>query len=159
MGYKNRVLRGKDMVNMDRAFGYACDKYYHVIYDRDRCGYEQRVEGLLLNYASGNVVLLSDKGMYHIKYQDIVFMRPIEPHIDRLSKEFQELLGSFKENDNKPIEAYMHDWAEAYFKGAGDFMEYLMSYARSGKPLYESEMKDILIEFCKKFGKLNEINI
>ena len=58
------------MKNMDKAFGYACDKYYHVIYDRDHYGYEQRVEGLLLNYANGNIVLLSDKGMYHIKYKD-----------------------------------------------------------------------------------------
>lgn len=87
--------------NMMRAFSYACDKYYSVIYDRERCGYEQRVEGLLLNYASGNVVLLSDKGMYHIKNKDIVFMRPIEPRLDKLSEEFKKLLESFKKDDNK----------------------------------------------------------
>lgn len=88
------------MLNMDKAFGYACDKYYLVIYDRGHCGHEQRIEGLLLNYASGNVVLLADKGMYHIKYKDIVFMKPIEPPVDKLSEEFKELLKSFKE-DNK----------------------------------------------------------
>lgn len=86
---------------MDKAFEYACDKYYYVIYDRDRCGYEQRVEGLLLNYASGNVVLLSDKGMYHIKYKDIVFMKPIEPPVDKFSDEFKELLKSFKEDNEQ----------------------------------------------------------
>lgn len=80
------------MKDMFKAFDYACDKYYSVIYDRERCGYEQRVEGLLLNYASGNVVLLSDKGIYHIKNKDIVFMRPIEPRMDKLSKEFKDLL-------------------------------------------------------------------
>lgn len=146
------------MKNMDKAFKYACDKYYHVIYDRDHYGYEQRAEGLLLNYASGNIVLLSDKGMYHIKYKDVIFMKPIEPPMNKLSEEFKEVLESFKENDNNPIATAMHDCAEAYFKGAGDFMEYLMAYARSGEPLYESKMKDILIEFCKQFGELNEIN-
>lgn len=93
------------MKNMDKAFGYACDKYYHVIYDRDHYGHEQRVEGLLLNYASGNIVLLSDKGMYHIKYKDVVFMKPIEPSMNKLSEEFKEVLESFKENNKNPIAA------------------------------------------------------
>lgn len=87
--------------NIDRAFKYACDKYYSVIYDRGHCGYEQRAEGLLLNYASGNIVLLSDKGMYHIKYNDVIFMRPIEPRMDKLSEEFKEILESFKKDSNK----------------------------------------------------------
>lgn len=86
--------------NMAKAFGYACDKYYSVIYDRGHCGYEQRVEGLLLNYASGDIILLSDKGMYHIKNRDIVFMGPIKPRIDKLSEEFKEVLESFKKDDN-----------------------------------------------------------
>lgn len=89
------------MLNMDKIFGYACDKYYLVIYDREHCGYEQKVEGLLLNYVSGNVVLLADKGMYHIKYRDIVFMKPIEPPVDKLSEEFKEILKSFKENNEQ----------------------------------------------------------
>ena len=146
------------MKNMDKAFGYACDKYYHVIYDRDHYGCEQRVEGLLLNYAGGNIVLLSDKGMYHIKYKDVVFMKPIEPPMNKLSEEFKDVLESFKESDKNPIATAMHDWMAAYVKGAGDFMEYLLAYTRSGKPLYESEMKNILIEFCKQFGEINEIN-
>lgn len=82
--------------NIFKAFGYACDKYYIVVYDRDYGGYEKRVHGLLLNYTSGNIVLLSDKGIYHIKNKDIVFMRPIEPPMNELSKEFKEVLESFK---------------------------------------------------------------
>ena len=87
--------------NLDKAFRYACDKYYSVIYDRDRCGYEQRAEGLLLNYAGGDVVLLSDKGIYHIKHRDIVFMRPVEPRMDKLSSEFKELVESFKKDSKQ----------------------------------------------------------
>ena len=86
--------------NMFKAFDYACGKYYSVVYDRGRGGYEQRVQGLLLNYASGDVVLLSDKGMYHLKYKDIIFMKPIEPPIDKLGEEFKEVLESFKKDNN-----------------------------------------------------------
>ena len=86
--------------NMFKAFDYACSKYYIVVYDRDHGGYEKRVHGLLLNYASGNLVLLSDKGMYHLKYKDIIFMRPIEPPMDELSEEFKEVLESFKKDNN-----------------------------------------------------------
>lgn len=146
------------MKNMDKAFEYACDKYYHVIYDREHYGHEQRAEGLLLNYASGNIVLLSDKGMYHIKYKDVIFMKPIKPPVNKLSEEFKGVLESFKESDKNSIATAMHDWMAAYVKGASDFMEYLLAYTRSGKPLYESEMKDVLIEFCKQFGEVNEIN-
>lgn len=86
--------------NMFKAFDYACDKYYSVIYDREHCGYEQRVEGLLLNYTGDNIILLSDKGIHHIKYKDVVFMRPIEPRMDKLSEEFKELLEFFKKDNN-----------------------------------------------------------
>ena len=61
--------------NMFRAFDYACDKYYSVIYDREHCGYEQRVEGLLMNYTGDNIILLSDKGIYHIKYRDVNYIK------------------------------------------------------------------------------------
>ena len=87
------------MLNIDKAFEYACDKYYYVIYEIDRCGCEQNVEGLLLNYAGGNIVLLSNKGIYHIKYKDIVFMKPIEPRMN-LSEEFKEILELFKKDNN-----------------------------------------------------------
>ena len=86
------------MFNMVKVTEYACDKYYYVIYKRDY--YEEyKVEGLLLNYASGNIVLLSEEGIYHIRYNDIVFMKPIKPPTNRLSKEFNDLLESFKKNE------------------------------------------------------------
>lgn len=146
------------MYNMGAVTGYVCDKYYYVVYKNDSL-IERSIKGLLLNYASGNIVLLADEGVYHIKYNDIILMQPIKVFpLEKCSNEFQKLIKSFRKNGNSSIEEAMHDWAEAYFKGAGDFMEYLMAYTRSGKPLYESEMKDILIEFAKKFGEVNEIN-
>lgn len=76
---------------MDKICEYACNRYYHVVYKdcRDR---EQFVQGLLLNYNSGNIVLLTPKGIYHIKYKDIIFMMPIEPPMNKLNEEFKELL-------------------------------------------------------------------
>lgn len=53
----------------------ACDKYYIIEYDH--YGYKQTVKGLLLNYYNGNIVLLADEGIYHLKYKDIIFMEPI----------------------------------------------------------------------------------
>ena len=84
---------------MTKVCEYVCDKYYHVVYNRDIMGREQFVQGLLLNYYSGNVILLTQKGICHIKYKDIIFMIPIEPPMNRLSEEFKELLESFKENN------------------------------------------------------------
>lgn len=87
------------MKDMFKAFDYACNKFYYIIYNKyNLC--EQRAEGLLLNYASGNIVLLSEKGMYHLKYNDIIFMKPMEPPTYRLSKEFNDLLNYFMEEDN-----------------------------------------------------------
>ena len=93
------------MKNMDKAFNkafsYACDKYYLVIYDVDHRGCDLKAEGLLLNYAKGDITLLSDKGMYHIKYSDIIFMKPIKPNMDKLSEEFKEILELFKKDNNQ----------------------------------------------------------
>lgn len=82
---------------MGKVCEYVCDRYYHVIYNRDTMDKEQFVQGLLLNYYGGNVVLLTQKGICHIKYKDIIFMIPIEPPIDKFNKDFKELLESFKE--------------------------------------------------------------
>lgn len=87
------------MFDMSKVCEYVCDKYYHVIYDRGNMGKEQFVQGLLLNYYGGNVVLLTQKGICHIKNKDIVFMMPIEPPMNRLSEDFKELLESFKKDD------------------------------------------------------------
>lgn len=85
------------MFDMCKVSEYICDRFYYVIYKR--YDIEQRVEGLLLNYASGNIVLLSENGIYHIRYKDIVFMKPFEPPMYRLSKEFKSLLESFKNDE------------------------------------------------------------
>ena len=94
-------MMDKNMLDLNRAFDYACDRYYLVIYDRGHSGYEQNVEGLLLNYTSDNIILLSDKGIYHIKYRDVVFMKPIdiEPRMDKFSEGFKELLKFLKRED------------------------------------------------------------
>jgi len=87
------------MFDMSKVCEYACDRYYQVVYSLGQYDVEQSVHGLLLNYYSGNVVLLSEKGIYHIKYKDIVFMRPVEPLTNKLSREFNELLESFREDN------------------------------------------------------------
>lgn len=77
--------------------------------------------------------------------------------IVRLEKESQTK--SYQDNKRYHPEEIIHNWYKAYVTGAADFMNYLLAYNRSGQPLYESKMEDILVEFCKQFGEINEINI
>ena len=72
---------------------YICGKYYYVVYKRDMYD-EKRVEGVLLNYNGGSIDLLSEAGVYHIEYNDIVFMAPIEVRPYKLKPEFVKLLES-----------------------------------------------------------------
>lgn len=143
------------MFDMCKVTEYVCDKFYYVIYKR--YNEEQRAEGLLLNYASGNIVLLSEKGIYHIRYKDIVFMKPFEPPIYRLSEEFKSLLESFEDNSKSPIEEAMHDWAESYIKGAGDFWKYITENCKGLNTVFLYEIENMLFEFCKQFGELKEV--
>lgn len=70
---------------------HVCDKYYLIEYDHH--GYGQVVKGFLLNYYGGNIVLLSEEGIYHIKYKDVIFMKPIKnPPLDRFNTEYQKVL-------------------------------------------------------------------
>ena len=70
---------------------YACNKYYVVDYNHN--GYKSTVKGMLLNYYSGNIVLLSEDGIYHMKYQDIIFMKPINiSSLNKVNIEYKELL-------------------------------------------------------------------
>ena len=83
------------MYNMGAVTSYVCDKYYYVVYKHDDF-IEHPIKGLLLNYASGNIVLLADEGIYHIKYNDIILMRPIKVFpLEKCSEEFQKLIKSF----------------------------------------------------------------
>ena len=78
--------------------GYVCDKYY--IIDYNRCGDIQTAKGFLINYYGGNVVLLSEEGVYHIKYKDIVFMRPTKmPNLDKFNEGYQNLLKLLQEDN------------------------------------------------------------
>ena len=71
--------------------GYVCDRYY--IIDYNHYGYTLTVKGFLLNYYNGNIVLLSEDGIYHLKYKDIVFMKPVDtPSLDKFSPEYKKLL-------------------------------------------------------------------
>lgn len=51
---------------------YVCDKYYkietkgHIIYT-----------GYMLNYNWGNIIMVSPKGIYHIPYEDIYCVIPL----------------------------------------------------------------------------------
>ena len=70
---------------------YVCNKYYAIQYNH--AGYKSTIKGLLLNYYSGNVVLLSEDGIYHLKYQDIIFMKPVNtPSLNKFNPEYREVL-------------------------------------------------------------------
>ena len=51
---------------------YVCDKYYkietkgHIIYT-----------GYMLNYNWGNIIMVSPKGIYHIPYEDVYCVIPL----------------------------------------------------------------------------------
>ena len=78
--------------------GYVCDRCYVVDYDHN--GYTSTIKGFLLNYYNGNVVLLSEDGIYHLKYKDIVFMKPAKVlSFDKFSSEYKELLKILQEDD------------------------------------------------------------
>ena len=72
---------------------YICGKYYYVVYKRDMYD-EKRVEGVLLNYNGGSIDLLSEAGVYHIRYSDIMFMAPVEARAYKFAPEFTKLLES-----------------------------------------------------------------
>ena len=50
-----------------------------------------------MNYYNGNVVLLAENGIYHLKYKDIVFMKPIQLPLGIFNKEYLELLKTLQE--------------------------------------------------------------
>lgn len=78
---------------------YVCDRWHTIEYNH--CGLHATVSGLLLNYNGGNIVLLSEEGIYHFKYKDIVFMKPAKmPPLDKFNKEFQDLLKVLQERED-----------------------------------------------------------
>ena len=55
----------------------VCDKYYLVQYCHNH--YIEDIKGYLWNYNSGNIVLVTNEGVYYIKREEVLFMRPIKP--------------------------------------------------------------------------------
>jgi hypothetical protein len=88
------------MFNMAAVTEYVCDKYYYVVYKNDNL-IEHPIRGLLLNYASGNIVLLAEEGVYHIRYNDILLMKPIKVFpLEKCDEKFQNLIQSFESENN-----------------------------------------------------------
>lgn len=88
-----------DYIKREQAVcNFACGRYYLVEYKY--CDVVLDVKGLLENYYGGNVVLLAEDGIYHIKYKDIVFMKPLKmPSLDKFNERYQELLKALQEDD------------------------------------------------------------
>lgn len=61
-------------------------------------------------------------------------------------------------SENCTVEKTMQCWAESYFKGAGDFMRYLVEYSKTVSSIYVDEMEDILVKFCEQFGEVKKID-
>lgn len=53
------------------------NSYMDKLTNKNNSLIEHHIKGLFLDYASGNIVLLVDEGVYHLKYKDIIFMKPI----------------------------------------------------------------------------------
>ena len=91
------------MNDMLKLSNYVCGKFYSVIYNK----FDQKIStvGMLLNYANGNIVLLSTDGIYHIRYNDIIFLSPIKNFpLNRCSEEFQELIKFFNKDEGEQHE-------------------------------------------------------
>lgn len=79
---------------------YVCNKHYIVNYNHN--GYEEACAGFLLNYYGGNIVLLSEDGVYHIEYKDIVFMKPGRiKSLDKFNIEYQNLIKILQNKDDE----------------------------------------------------------
>ena len=80
------------MFKRERALcNFACGRYYLVEYEH--YGVILSARGLLENYFGGNIVLLAENGIYHIKDKNIVHMQPIKmPSLDKFNERYQNLL-------------------------------------------------------------------
>lgn len=85
------------MLNMmDKLSDYVCDRYYVVTYGNKE--FEKHVKGILVNYNNGNIVLLSEDGIRHIKYNEITFMSPTPmKKIEKYNEKYQDFLRATKD--------------------------------------------------------------
>lgn len=87
---------GSNFVKRETAIcEYVCDRYYIVDYGYK--GDTLTVKGFLLNYYNGNIVLLAENGIYHLKYKDIVFMKPVQLPLGVFNNKYLELLKTLRE--------------------------------------------------------------
>ena len=64
----------------------------------------------------------------------------------------------YEEKELKTPEEIIELYWKIFFHGAAGFMKYMHDYYGGDIPIYPSEMEDILIEFCKQFGEVKDIN-
>ena len=70
---------------------YVCDKYYkietkgHIIYT-----------GYMLNYNWGNIIMVSPKGIYHIPYEDVYCVIPLNK---APNEEFEAMVEEIKKGE------------------------------------------------------------
>ena len=86
------------MKDMSILMEYACNRMYCIdIKERGP------IKGLLMNYNNGNIILLSEAGIYHILYNDIVSMRPISYNIalKNCNKNYIKAISDYLEIDSE----------------------------------------------------------
>lgn len=79
---------------INNLYNYACDKFYMVVYKNDIYCDERIVKGILLNCHGPLLVLLSEKGMYCIKHNDVLLMEPI-PMTFRMNEEYRSVIETY----------------------------------------------------------------
>ena len=76
------------MYHLDK---YVCDKYYKI---------ETKVHGIytgyMLNYNWGNIIMVSPKGIYHIPYEDVYCVIPLNK---APNEEFEAMVEEIKKGE------------------------------------------------------------
>lgn len=71
---------------------YICNKFY-ILEFKDGDGNEYFTRGVLLDYANGNVKLFAEEGLYCVRYDNILLMKPAKNvFLESCSKEYRELV-------------------------------------------------------------------
>ena len=73
---------------------FICNRFYRVeIFDG------RYVVGFLLNYNSGNLILLVNEGICHISRDDVARLYPYNPNKEKFSDEFQALISELLKDE------------------------------------------------------------
>ena len=76
------------MYHLDK---YVCDKYYRI----ETKGHDIHI-GYMLNYNWGNIIMVSPKGIYHIPYEDIYCIIPLNK---APNEEFEAMVEEIKKGE------------------------------------------------------------